>query len=120
MEDLFKKFAAAIALGVESGAALIIAYGAVEAAYGTIRVLAKGPTTHGQRKAIRIRFGIWLLLALEFELAADIVRTAISPTWSDLGQLASIGFIRTFLNHFLEKDFEKYGRPSESGTKAEA
>jgi uncharacterized membrane protein len=46
---------------------------------------------------------------LEFELAADIVRTVVTPTWVDIGQLAAIGAIRTFLNYFLEKDLEKYG-----------
>ena len=51
---------------------------------------------------------MWLILGLEFMLAADIVRTVVSPTWEQLGQLASIAFIRTFLNYFLEKDLEKY------------
>jgi uncharacterized membrane protein len=53
------------------------------------------------------RFGVWLLLGLEFELASDIIRTVISPTWIDLGQLGAIAVIRTFLNYFLEKDLEE-------------
>jgi uncharacterized membrane protein len=64
--------------------------------------------TTGTRKEVLVRFGIWLLLGLEFELAADIIRTAISPSWTDIGQLAAIAAIRTVLNHFLEKDIEKY------------
>jgi uncharacterized membrane protein len=63
----------------------------------------------GTRKEVLVRFGVWLLLGLEFELAADIIRTAISPSWTDIGQLAAIAAIRTVLNHFLEKDIEKYG-----------
>jgi uncharacterized membrane protein len=55
-------------------------------------------------------FATWLLLALEFELAADVLRTAISPTWDDVGQLAAIAAIRTGLNYFLEKDIDKYGQ----------
>jgi uncharacterized membrane protein len=55
-----------------------------------------------------VRFGVWLLLSLEFQLGADIIRTAISPTWTQIGQLGAIAVIRTFLNHFLEKDLEKY------------
>ena len=62
----------------------------------------------GRRKAVSVRFGVWLLLGLEFELGADIIRTAISPTWTQIGQLASIAVIRTFLNHFLEQELEKY------------
>lgn len=51
---------------------------------------------------------MWLLLALEFELAADVLRTAISPTWDDVGKLGAIAAIRTALNYFLEKDIDKY------------
>jgi Protein of unknown function (DUF1622) len=49
------------------------------------------------------------MLGLEFELAADVIRTAISPTWTDIAQLGSIALIRTFLNYFLEKDLERFG-----------
>lgn len=55
-----------------------------------------------------VRFGVWLLLGLEFELAADIVRSAISPSWTEIGQLGAIALIRTFLNYFLERDVEQY------------
>jgi uncharacterized membrane protein len=62
-----------------------------------------------------VQFGVWLLLGLEFELAADIIRITISPTWVDIGQLASIG-IRTFLDYFLEADIEKLRKRGESQT----
>ena len=52
---------------------------------------------------------MWLLLALEFELAADIVRSVLSPTWQEIGELGAIAVIRTFLNFFLEKDLEEAG-----------
>lgn len=108
MQELFKQIAAGIATGVEGAAALIIAYGAIEALCGATLAVVRRRSKIGQRKDIWLRFGVWLLLGLEFELAADIVRTAIAPTWTDIGQLASIGVIRTFLNHYLEKDLEKY------------
>ena len=106
MEDLFHGFAGGAALLIEAAAVVIVAYGAVEAFIRLMPVMAKPGATHGERKAIWRRFGIWLLLGLEFELAADIIGTVISPTWQDLGELAAIALIRTFLNHFLEKDFE--------------
>ena len=108
MLELFKGIASSIALGVEVAAIVIVAYGAMEAVYGAIRSVAGRSSKIGQRKEVWLRFGVWLLLGLEFELAADIVRTAISPTWNEIGQLAAIGFIRTFLNFFLEKDLERY------------
>ena len=48
------------------------------------------------------------MLALEFALAADIVRTAIAPTWDDIGHLGAIALIRTILNYFLEKDMQEF------------
>ena len=122
MEDMFKGFASFIALGVESVAALIIAFGAIEATYAVLRSFVTAQFQAGARKRIWLRFAMWLLLGLEFELAADIIRTAISPSWTDIGQLGAIAVIRTFLNYFLEKDLEKYDpvSPSEtvSGTRA--
>ena len=55
---------------------------------------------------IRLTFGMWLALALEFQLAADILSTTISPSFEALGRLALIAMIRTFLNYFLSKELE--------------
>ena len=103
MEQLFQRGASYLALLIEALAVIFIAVGAIEAVW----LMLKSPHG-GRRKAVWVRFGVWLLLGLEFELGADIIRTAISPTWTQIGQLASIAVIRTFLNHFLEEDLEKY------------
>ena len=66
------------------------------------------------RKEAWVHLGVWLLIGLEFELGADIIRSAISPTWEQLGQLGAIAVIRTFLNYFLEKDVEKYAGSSQN------
>lgn len=55
---------------------------------------------------VRLRFGTWLALALEFQLGADILATTIAPTLEELAQLALIAVIRTFLNYFLGKELE--------------
>jgi uncharacterized membrane protein len=41
---------------------------------------------------------------LELLLAADILQTAVAPTWDDIGKLAAVATIRTVLNYFLEKE----------------
>jgi len=112
MEELFKLFAGTIALSVEAAAALIITIGAVEALYAIARSVFVIEGQLRTRKKIWLRFGVWLMLGLEFELAADIIRSAISPTWVDIGQLGAIAVIRTFLNYFLEKDLDKYVEPA--------
>jgi uncharacterized membrane protein len=55
---------------------------------------------------LRLCFGAWLSLALEFQLGSDIVATTISPSFDSLGLLAAIAIIRTFLNYFLAKELE--------------
>ncbi len=113
MEELFKAIAEHIALGVELAASLIILVAAVEAIILILKRLFQWRTsTVIHKKEIWVRFAMWLLLALEFELAADIVRSAIAPSWQDIGQLGAIAAIRTVLNYFLEKDIEKYAEPA--------
>lgn len=55
---------------------------------------------------IRLEFGMWLVLALEFQLGADIVATTLTSTFDSLGKLGIIAVIRTFLNYFLTKELE--------------
>lgn len=55
---------------------------------------------------IRLRFGSWLALALEFQLASDVLSTTIAPSFQALGKLGAIAVIRTFLNYFLTKELE--------------
>jgi uncharacterized membrane protein len=49
---------------------------------------------------------MWLALALEFQLGADILGTTVAPTLDSLTRLALIAVIRTFLNYFLGKELE--------------
>lgn len=58
-------------------------------------------------ESTRLRLGRWLSLALEFQLAADILKTAVAPTWDEIGQLAAIAVLRTALNFFLQREVEK-------------
>ena len=50
--------------------------------------------------------GQWLAVGLEFELAADILRTAVTPTWNNIEQLIAIAALRTGLNYFLEREID--------------
>jgi uncharacterized membrane protein len=58
-------------------------------------------------EAIRIKLGSYLVLALEFFISGDIVKTIITPTWQSLGILGAIVVIRTVLSYFLTKDLKK-------------
>ena len=90
--------------------ALLIAIGGVKALILSLGAVVGRRELVGARRAARIEFGMWLLLGLELQLGADIVSTAISPTWPAIGQLGAIAVIRTFLNYFLERDIALAGQ----------
>jgi uncharacterized membrane protein len=106
MEEAFLHASDVAATLVEGVAVLIVFYGAAEGFARLTRIVVRPTASHGERKRLWRRLGLWLLLGLEFELAADIIRSVISPSWRDIGQLGAIAVIRTFLNYFLEKDLE--------------
>jgi uncharacterized membrane protein len=106
MEELFIAAARSAVHLIEAAAVLVVTFGSLEALLKLVVVMARPGASHGMRKAIWRRFGVWLLLGLEFALAADIITSVISPTWEDIGELGAIAIIRTFLNYFLERDLE--------------
>ena len=113
MEEMLKGIAEKIALAVELVAALLIGYGALQALVGLLwpKPKEQANVRFARRRKVFLQFGVWMLLGLEFELAADIVRSAISPSWTAIGQLGAIAAIRTLLNYFLEKDIKELAEP---------
>lgn len=89
-------------LGVEVVGATIIALGILSAGWLLLKALTKGQTA--DFTAIRLALARYLALALEFQLGADILSTAISPSWEQLGKLGAIAIIRTALNYFLSRE----------------
>lgn len=106
-EETFREIASSIALGIEAATVLIVTVGVVEALLATGRHMITGFDDHSRRE-IWLKFATWIVLGLEFALAADIIRTAISPSWDDIGKLGAIAAIRTGLNYFLSKDIEEF------------
>jgi len=94
------------ASGVEAAAVLLIGYGAADAFVKVMGHILRGRSPAGWRREVFIRFGVWLLLGLQFTLAADVLRSIVAPTWNQIGELGAIAAIRTFLNYFLEKDIQ--------------
>ena len=105
MEEIFKAWTAWVAVGVEAAAAGIIALAALEATWQAVRVFLSRPTMpDAAKESVRLRLARWLAIALEFALAADILRTAIAPSWDEIGKLAAIAALRTVLNFFLQRE----------------
>ncbi|MEI6135528.1 MAG: DUF1622 domain-containing protein, partial [Desulfomonile sp.] len=81
--------------------------GALEATAKVFLLVVRRGNMRINKEYIRLNLGQWLTVALEFELAADILRTAVAPSWNDIGQLAAIIIIRTTLNFFLQKEIDQ-------------
>jgi uncharacterized membrane protein len=95
-----------IALGLEFAAALVIGAGALQTIANVLLNALRTRGLEGLRHArhIWMGFAIWLMLGIELTLGADIVRTALAPSWTTIGQLAAIAVIRTGLGRFLTRD----------------
>ena len=114
----FKEAIGYLELGIEACAALIIAWAAIEAFAGSVRAVAGTQDPHA-RETIRLGLGRWLALALEFELAADILGTAVAPTWDEVGKVAAIIALRTALNFFLQREIRELARDRQDGRRGE-
>ena len=109
MERHFLSLADGAALALEFLVILAVCAGALETVVGLGRWILAGNRASGSRTRLWVNFAQWLMLALEFALGADIIRTAISPTWDQLGQLAVVAVIRTGLGYFLQRDADELG-----------
>src|SRR6476661_5765226 len=86
---------------------LCIAAGVILSLVKAIGKRRRSASDHPLHTYFRMAFGGWLVVALEFLLAADIVGTIISPTTAHLIELGAIALIRTFLNYFLNKELHE-------------
>lgn len=93
-------------LGVETMGALVITLGILVGIYQFLRTMAEGRHP-ADFTAIRLVLARYLALALEFQLGADILSTAIAPGWQEIGKLGAIAVIRTALNYFLSKEMRE-------------
>lgn len=90
---------------VETTGAIIIGMGVVAASYQFMRSLV--PPRLDRFNEIRLTLARFLALALEFQLGADILSTAIAPSWDQIGKLGAIAVIRTGLNYFLTREMRE-------------
>ena len=111
MIDTVKIWTGWLATGVEAAAAFVIAVAVLRALVGAGRLLlAPGGQNDAFSEGVRLRLARWLAVALEFALAADILRTAVAPSWDEIGKLAAIATLRTLLNFFLQREIEGEAR----------
>jgi len=94
-----------LVLAAEILAAILIGVGIVLTLVRLTKVLRQSKY-EGYEKS-RLTLARFLAMALEFQLAADVLATAVAPTWTQIGKLGAIAVIRTALNYFLAKEIKE-------------
>ncbi|KMM16965.1 DUF1622 domain-containing protein [Synechococcus sp. GFB01] len=106
LEHLFRILVSGLRFSLEVLSVLCVAAGLLAALRLAIPALLQRRRPHRTAASVRLSFGSWLSMALEFQLGADIVATTAAPSGANLLQLAAIALIRTFLNVFLAREIE--------------
>lgn len=117
--DTAKQIIEYLARGVEFAAALVIAAAAIEATIKSFWLFFQRGAPPEKKNEIRLTLGRWLAVGLEFELAADILNTAVTPTWADIEKLAAIAALRTALNYFLQREIREESAPVQRNAERE-
>jgi uncharacterized membrane protein len=107
--DLLRTIAQTIATLVEGIGVAIVAVAVIVAAVHYVVVLLRRIRPFPP-EGLRLSLGRSLALSLEFLLGADILRTAVEPSWDEIGRLAAIAAIRTALNYFLQREIAQDAR----------
>ena len=92
---------------VESAGAVVIFIGAAIAFLRFLDAAVRHRHEPHRFVAVRLGLGRYLALGLEFQLASDVLRTAVAPTLREIGELAAVAAIRTALNYFLGREIKE-------------
>ena len=97
-----------VAMSIEFVAIAVIVIGVVEA----LIALARTGVRSENRRGVWLDLARWLVAGMTLQLAADLVSTSFDPTWDEIGHLAAIAAIRTFLSYFLDREIESRLSPA--------
>lgn len=113
MRELLRQVTEQAILWIDVVALLVILAGTLFAVVGMLRVTFTNASRH-ERREVWLQYARWLIAGLTFQLAADIIETNITTDWIAIARVGAIAVIRTFLNYFLEKDFNELRERSEA------
>jgi len=108
-EEVLHDVVEAVVPVVEAAGVLVIVLGCV-IAFGRFGYVFARDREATLFAGVRLDFARFLALGLEFQLASDVLKTAITPTFEQIGHLAAIAALRTVLNFFLEREMRDQKR----------
>jgi uncharacterized membrane protein len=92
---------------IDAIAFAVIVVGTLQVIVRLVGAELKGMSNQDKRE-IGLAYARWLIVALTFQLGADIIETSISTSWEAIGRLGAIAVIRTFLEFFLGRDVTEW------------
>ena len=109
LEYLIRPYVGYLTFGIDIAAGIIIAISAATALFAFFKILRKSPKEQTEEKeTIRLRLARGLLLALDFEVGSDILKTILVPSANELSILAVVVGIRIVLSWSLSKEIDRH------------
>jgi len=108
MHAIVKTISHYVVYFAEVAAALIILIGAVQALWIFLKAVFTRKQCFEYLNQSRLKIGYSLSLGLGFLVGADVIQTAITPSWNEIGILGAVVVIRIVLNYFLMRDLKEY------------
>ncbi|MDL2254613.1 DUF1622 domain-containing protein [Ruminococcaceae bacterium OttesenSCG-928-I18] len=107
--DILKTVLETVTIGIDIFSALILVIGVIRCAKDIIKAMLFKSSVRDRYFTIqhaKIDLGSNVLLGLEILIVADILKTIIHPSLTDILVLGSIVVIRTVISVFLNKEIE--------------
>jgi uncharacterized membrane protein len=109
LESFLQTYVSAVTFGIDIAAGIIIGISALFGLISFLKILTKSTIEQTQDKeTIRLRLARGMLLALDFEVGSDILKTVLVPSLNGLSILAVVVGIRIVLSWSLSKEIDNH------------
>jgi uncharacterized membrane protein len=109
LQDLIRLFVSYLTFGIDILAGIVIGISAGIAFVAFLKILHKPIMDQTMEKeTIRLRLARGILLALDFEVASDILKSILIPSVIDLTILAVVVAIRIALSWSLSQEVDRH------------
>jgi uncharacterized membrane protein len=109
LESFLQPYVSAVTFGIDIAAGIIIGISALFGLISFLKILTKSTIEQTQDKeTIRLRLARGMLLALDFEVGSDILKTVLVPSLNGLSILAVVVGIRIVLSWSLSKEIDNH------------
>jgi uncharacterized membrane protein len=109
LQDLIRPYVGYLTFGIDIAAGIIIGISAISALIAFLKILRKPIKEQtADKETIRLRLARGMLLALDFEVGSDILKTILVPSVTELTILAVVVGIRIVLSWSLSKEIDRH------------